>query len=209
MPNPDPSPETRFHKGRAKTGGRQRGTPNKPKTVKVAWREFTDGFGDEMVAFAKHVLFELPDVMPAGEKGYVNFIPAKLDVWRESMRYGIGKHANQAQDTGRGDLIVQPKSPIGTDPDAMERYVEEEIERRGLVPGRRPGQAPVRDRGAIFNRALLKAVAHPEATEEVKAALRTDDGDQLEVVEEQLPEIFNRGPAADRSAPPPTPGPTW
>ncbi len=80
----------------------------------MAWREFTDGFGDEMVAFAKHVLFGLPDVAPAGEKGYVNFVPAKLDVWREAMRYGIGKHANQAQDTGRGDLIVQPKYPIGT-----------------------------------------------------------------------------------------------
>ncbi len=38
---------------------------------------------------------------------------------------------------------------------------------------------------------LLKAVGHPETTEEVKAALRTDDGDQLEVVEEPLPEPFN------------------
>jgi hypothetical protein len=26
------------------------------------------------------------------------------------MRYGIGQHAKQVQDTGRGDLIVQPKT---------------------------------------------------------------------------------------------------
>ncbi len=190
MPNPDPSPETRFHKGRAKTGGRQRGTPNKPKTVKVAWREFTDGFGDEMVAFAKHVLFGLPDVAPAGEKGYVNFVPATLDVWREAMRYGIGKHANQAQDTGRGDLIVQPKYPIGTDPKAMDQLIEDEIARRGLIPGRSTAR-PQRDRGKIFNDALLKAVGHKDAPPEVKAAMKTEDGDELEIVEEPLPEILD------------------
>ncbi len=53
----------------------------------------------------------------------MNFIPAKLDVWRESLRYGIGQHAKQAQDTGRGDLIVQTKYPIGTDPQVMDRLL--------------------------------------------------------------------------------------
>jgi hypothetical protein len=89
------------------------------------------------------------------------------------MRYGIGKHANQAQDTGRGDIIVQPKYPIGTDPHAMDRLIEDEIARRGLVQGRRPNQGQAKDRGKIFNDALLKAVGHKEAPQEVKDALRT------------------------------------
>jgi hypothetical protein len=34
--------------------------------------------------------------MPAGEKGYVNFMPAKLQVFGEALRYGIGLPAKQA-----------------------------------------------------------------------------------------------------------------
>ncbi len=57
----------------------------------------------------------------------------------------------QAQDTGRGGLIVQPKFPIGTDEDALERWFEEEAVRRGLIQGRRQvGPAP-KDRGRILN----------------------------------------------------------
>ncbi len=86
MPNPDPSPATRFTKGRPKTGGRQKGTPNKPITVKLAMRTFTNERGAELMAFAERVLFELPDIMPAGEKGYVNLLPAKISVFVESLR---------------------------------------------------------------------------------------------------------------------------
>ncbi len=50
---------------------------------------------------------------------------------------------------------------------------------------------PVRDRGKIFNDALLKAVGHKEAPAEVKAAMKTEDGDELEIVEEPLPEQFD------------------
>jgi hypothetical protein len=49
----------------------------------------------------------------------------------------------------------------------------------------------VRDRGTIFNDALLHAVGHKEAPPEVKAALTTDEGNTLEIVEEPLPEILD------------------
>ncbi len=83
-----------------------------------------------------------------------------LRVWLELRRrrgYGIGKHANQAPDTGRGDLIVQPKFPIGTDEEALEAWFEEEVVRRGLVQGRRPTQAaPQRPHpGSVLNWAML------------------------------------------------------
>ncbi len=100
------------------------------------------------------------------------------------------QHANQAQDTGRGDIIVQPKYPIGTDPQAMDRLIEDEIARRGLIPGRSTAR-PQRDRGKIFNDALLKAVGHKDTPPEVKAAMKTEDGDELEIVEEPLPEILD------------------
>ncbi len=49
-----------------------------------------------------------------------------------------------------------------------------------------------RDRGHILNDALLKAVGHPEATKEVKAAMTTDDGDTLEIVADgEVPEILD------------------
>jgi hypothetical protein len=68
----------------------------------------------------------------------------------------------------------------------MDRLIEDEIARRGYVPGpgsrQQQGVRPARDRAAIFNKALLKAVKHPEVT------LRTEDGVELEIVDEQLPE---------------------
>ncbi len=43
-----------------------------------------------------------------------------------------------------------------------------------------------------MNDALLKAVGHPEATKEVKAAMTTDDGDTLEIVADgEVPEILD------------------
>jgi hypothetical protein len=62
---------------------------------------------------------------------------------------------------------VQPKYPIGTDPDAMERLIQDEIEARGYIPDprRHRGQVQARDRGKIFNDALLKTVGHKDAPE--------------------------------------------
>ncbi len=88
MPNPDPSPETRFHKGRAKTGGRQSGVKNKPVTVKLAMKTFTNEQGAEMLAWFGKVL--ALDLLVPTEKGYLNLIPHQMEIWRESMRYGIG-----------------------------------------------------------------------------------------------------------------------
>ncbi len=53
------------------------------------------------------------------------------------------------------------------------------------APGanRRRQHKPVRDRGKIFNDALLRAVGHKEALPEVKASLTADEGDTLEIVE--------------------------
>ncbi len=61
--------------------------------------------------------------------------PISMTAVRLCLEYGIGLPTKQAQDTGRGDIIVQPKYPIGTDPKVMERLIEDEIERRGYVPG--------------------------------------------------------------------------
>jgi hypothetical protein len=77
----------------------------------------------------------------------------------------------------------------------MERLIQDEIERRGYVPG--PGSrqnqqaARSRDRAKIFNGALMRAVRGPAKKEprpEVKRALTTEDGVELEIVDEQLPE---------------------
>ncbi len=72
---------------------------------------------------------------------------------------------------------------------AMDRLIEDEIERRGYVPGpqsrHQQGMRAPRDRTAIFNKALLKAVKHAEVT------LRTEDGTELEIVDEQLPQILD------------------
>jgi hypothetical protein len=62
------------------------------------------------------------------------------------------------------------------------------------------------DQSKIFNDALLKAVGHKDAPSEVKAALRTEDGDDLEIVNEPLPEQHDphrqgeRASAGHRSA---------
>ncbi len=129
----------------------------------------------------------------------INMTPIQLEIWRETMRYGIGKHANQAQDTGRGDLIFHTKFPLGTDPDALERWFEDEAIRRGLIKGdglRRQDLAqPQKPHpGKIFNRALLRAVGHKETPPEVKAALQTEDGDELQLVGDEMPPDPNEEP---------------
>jgi hypothetical protein len=63
----------------------------------------------------------------------------------------------------------------------MDRLIEDEIERRGYVPGRQGPQAPQKDRGKIFNDALLHAVGRKEPRElpkDVQAELTTEDGGQ-------------------------------
>ncbi len=113
------------------------------------------------------------------------------------LEYGIGLPAKMAPDTGRGNLIFHTKFPLGTDPDAMEAWFEEEAIRRGLIKGGRPGlqaQAPTKDRGKIFNDALLRAVGHKETPPEVKAALQTEDGDELQLVGDEMPPDPNQEP---------------
>ncbi len=58
-----PGEDTQFKKDHARPekAGRRKGTPNKPKTIKIAMREFTDEEGNALLAWARHVLFELPD----------------------------------------------------------------------------------------------------------------------------------------------------
>ncbi len=189
--------DTQFKKGQARPAGagRKKGTPNKPVTVKLAMKTFTNEQGAEMLAWFRKVL--ALDLLVPTEKGYLNLIPHQMEIWRESMRYGIGQHAKQAQDTGRGNLIFQIKFPLGTDPDAMERWFEDEAIRRGLIKGGRPGlqaQAPTKDRGKIFNDALLRAVGHKETPPEVKAALQTEDGDELQLVGDEMPPDPNHEP---------------
>ncbi len=94
-------------------------------------------------------------------------------------------------DGGNNQLIVQPKYPIGTDPLVMRKLEAEVLERAGVQP---PGAPPKRDRGRIFNDALLQAVGRKDKVQpkEVKDALTTEDGDTPEiVVDGEVPEILN------------------
>jgi hypothetical protein len=184
---------TQFKKGqpRPEGAGRKKGTPNKPVTVKLAMKTFTGEKGSELLAFADEVM-TLPNWLQT-EKGYAILLADKISVWQELLRYGIGKHANHATDTGRGDIQVVPKYPIGTDPKAMDRLILDEIERRGYVPGRQGPQAPQKDRGKIFNDALLRAVGKKprELPKDVQAELTTEDGVPLDIVEEELPRPYD------------------
>ncbi len=179
--------DTQFKPGHKKLpgAGRAKGTPNKPISIKAAMKQYCD------------------------ERGYL--VPAALDYAMEHdnpmlrlraaqfmLEYGIGLPAKMAPDTGRGDLIFHTKFPLGTDPDALERWFEEEAIRRGLIKGGQPrlqAQAPTKDRGKIFNEALLRAVGHKDAPkrpvpQEVLDAMTDEDGNPLEVVEHELPKIY-------------------
>ncbi len=91
---------------------------------------------------------------------------------------------------------MQPKFPIGTDEDALERWFEEEAVRRGLIRGTERQLQPEKPHpGRILNDALLKAMGHKEAKgkpvpQEVQDALVNEDGEELEIVEQELPKIY-------------------
>ncbi len=90
---------------------------------------------------------------------------------------------------------MQPKFPIGTDEDALEAWFEDEAVRRGLIRGQRRQLQPEKPHpGKIFNDALLRAVKHKEAPPEVKAALQTEDGDELQLVGDEMPPDPNQEP---------------
>ncbi len=83
----------------------------------------------------------------------------------------------------------------------MEAWFEEEAIRRGLIKGGQPrglrglqAQTPTKDRGKIFNDALLRAAGHKETPPEVKAALQTEDGDELQLVGDEMPPDPNQEP---------------
>ncbi len=103
---------------------------------------------------------------------------------RLCLEYGIGLPTKQSQEIVRGQLIVQPKYPIGTDPLAMRRLEADILARAGVQP---PGAPPKRNRGRIFNDALLQAVGGKDKVQpkEVKDALTTAEGDTLEIVTRQ------------------------
>ncbi len=90
--------------------------------------------------------------------------------------------------------MVQPKYPIGTDPEAMDRLIEHEIERR-FGQGRRPEAPQARDRGKIFNDKLMRAMGRPlpgqAPARATKVTLTNEDGDVLEEVKDgEMPEIL-------------------
>ncbi len=93
-------------------------------------KAFGNERGAEMMAFAERVLFELPDGEPVGEKGYVNYVPSKVQVWIELNRYAIGKHANQSDRTAGGAAV--PGKPYA-------RYGRRSwTRRRGICHASRP-----------------------------------------------------------------------
>jgi hypothetical protein len=75
----------------------------------------------------------------------------------------------------------------------MDRLIEDEIARRGYVPGRQGATQPAKDRGKIFNDALLRAVgkAPKELPADVQAELTTEDGVPLDIVEDELPRPYD------------------
>ncbi len=72
----------------------------------------------------------------------------------------------------------------------MERWFEDECIRRGLIQGqRRPLQPEKPHPGSVLNRAFMAMKDGKKALpQEVRDALKNEDGDELEIVNEQLPE---------------------
>ncbi len=119
-----PREDTQFKKGHARPekASRRKGTPNKPKTIKLAWKEFTSEQGEEMKAFAQHVLFELPNVLEVGDK-IVNMVPHKIAFLDKALKYGIGLPAKQAAYAGHTTLQMV-RHPVGVDPIEERRKAE-------------------------------------------------------------------------------------
>ncbi len=142
MPNPDPSPETRFQRGREKTGGRKKGTLNRPKSIKVAMREFTDEKGGELLNWAE-ALINGPNFVMVGDK-VVNLTPVKVTLFRYALEYGIGTPNKQIQDGGHHTLTIAPRYPLGVDPAAMRQSSRPRSRLRGCALRRRRRKACAR-----------------------------------------------------------------
>ncbi len=87
------------------------------------------------------------------------------------------------------------KFPLGTDPDELERWFEEEAIRRGLIKGaqtRLQAQAPKEHPGSVLNRALvaIKGGKKAPVPQDVLDAMTDEDGNPLEIVEHELPKIY-------------------
>ncbi len=92
---------------------------------------------------------------------------------------------------------VQSSAPPGTDPLKGQRQREREADLEEARTSQPMADAPAkspRDRGKIFNEALLKAVGHKDVPREVKEALTTEDGDELQLVGDEMPPDPNQEP---------------
>jgi hypothetical protein len=87
--------------------------------------------GEELVGFLKHVLFELPHLMPAGDK-VVNMVPVKLGAAKQAFLYGIGPPPKAQPDAAHRQLIMRPQFAPGTDYDEVRRQLA--AGHKGVVP---------------------------------------------------------------------------
>ncbi len=184
--------DTQFKPGHKKLpgAGRAKGTPNKPLSIKAAMKQYCDENGYLVPAVLERAV--------AHEDPRLGLHALKL-----MCLYGIGLPAKQAQDTGRGSLIVQTKYPIGTDPKVMDRLLRiaadpkqserllAVIDRLGLDSGDQARQPQLQKRNP--QKALTTAIARiSQATKQPAPVLTTEDGEPLEVVgDNEMPAIYD------------------
>ncbi len=146
-------------------------------------REFTDQQGDRLLDDMNHVL-DLPNVMEVGDK-IVNMLPAKIDVWRTSLLYGIGTPPKAQPDAAHSQLIMRPQFMPGTDDEV----------RRQLAAGRKgvvPDPIKKRDPGPVLAKAMASIGKKQPPPREAIPELMTDDGELLEVVEDhEVPQVYD------------------
>jgi hypothetical protein len=126
-------------------------------------REFTDEEGDALLAWARHVLYEMPDVLDVGDK-VLNLIPAKMTLFQESLRYGIGTPAKQVPEGGHATLQIVVQTPLGEDPieEREKAQALEDAKEVHRLGGARPG-TPVKKAPPPLTQAMQKAMrAVPE-----------------------------------------------
>jgi hypothetical protein len=173
-----------FKKGREKTGGRQKGTPNHPISIKTAMRRFTEEKGGELLAWADD-LMSTPDLVQVGDK-VINMAPVKTQLFKIACEYGIGLPNKQVQDGGHHTLQIVLRNPLGTDPVALRLEREAEAARRelragGALPAQQPGvrDGVARPVGPRPMSALMKASgAMPKV-------IKDEEGNELEPVGDQ------------------------
>jgi hypothetical protein len=206
----------RFATGRQKTGGRQRGTPNKlPKSIKEVIRMLCDGV---LLVDGKVIAHEVAEQLMAGlqagpphARGYLELL----------LNYGVGKPVAQTSGNGGGrfeiilpnarnmrDPLLPPGAPalpmriLGQDPDkalpaaSKDRQSGNQGGRRDIAGGRSgaatsPASSTRASKsGPAPQGVLAKAVQAARGVPAAKIPPPADDQDSPEALKAQLMEVI-------------------